>query len=656
MAEFRTQPYNPMDRQYHETIELDPARPHANIEEPIIPISQLGQTIPEHDPAGRFKNVIQVAQAAIRRGAGVMQLMLQTTPDQAVGGRPKGYGPEVREQLREVFKANEAILSGMEMPTAINNLSGYNPQQGTFDDERQKRDMDEVKDAIRFAADVAEGGGIDVLSWEYARPLFNASWNTKDKEGKPLFEETGEPIVQVVDQRTGRIQGMRINEIEKIPMAKDPKTGKDFVFIPQIGKFAPLDPKKGIPKDEDIKYLGDGKYAIIQEGKTVDCIDKLKPWKWEDFQKWADNEGVAPEQYFMKEQLQTQIKQARGWATTYREHAKGSYQRWMKAKELLEQAEKEGDTNKIIVAREEEFGWKKKYEQEVDTIGSYEQQAAENEEKAKYLVPIQDYALQRATKAYAELGIAARQETIYNKHAKRDIYVGPELGWPHAFGSHPSEFKQLIEKSREEMVNLMTNEKIPDPKDPTRWVDNPYYEKGLSRREAEETAKRHIKGCFDTSHVGMWLQHFKPELPWNKRVEEFNKWYMEEVKKLAKSDVVGSIQLVDSMSAAHGHLPPGQGIFPVVEAAKEFKKQGFTGFMVSEGHEEERFEEGRILVETWKAFNAPFESKYGPGMPARGFADVQNRYLQNSYSPRMMFGSYTPPFGEYKPWSELPFE
>jgi len=36
MAEWKTQPYNPMERQAHETIELDPARSSANIEEPII--------------------------------------------------------------------------------------------------------------------------------------------------------------------------------------------------------------------------------------------------------------------------------------------------------------------------------------------------------------------------------------------------------------------------------------------------------------------------------------------------------------------------------------------------------------------------------------------------------------------------------------------
>ena len=110
------------------------------------------------------------------------------------------------------------------------------------------------------------------------------------------------------------------------------------------------------------------------------------------------------------------------------------------------------------------------------------------------------------------------------------------------------------------------------------------------------------------------------------------------------------------MTGAHGHMPPGQGIFPVVDLAREFKKQGFKGFMVSEGHEEEKFDEGRILVETWRAFNSPFQTTYGPGSPAHGYKNVHDQYVGRTYSPRMMFGSYAPPFGEYKPWSEIAFE
>jgi hypothetical protein len=495
-----------------------------------------------------------------------------------------------------------------------------------------KRDMDEVKDAIKFAADVGQGGGVDIVSWEYARPLFNADWN-QDKKGQPIFEDTGEPIVQVVDERTGRIQGMRINEIEKVPVALDKETGEQYEYSTELGQFVD---SKGEPA-------------------------KPTPWKWEDYKKWAKVKSektgmeITPEQFFMKEQLNTQIYQARGWASTYRAYAQRTKTDLETAQKAYEEARKAGDQAKMEKFQRDIRDHQAKYDQEVDTIRSYEQQAAENEKKADALTPLGKYAMARTTDSYAKLGIAARQETIYNKNAKRPVSVGPELGWPHAYGSHPREFKELIHTARDKMVQLLTSKQIEDPKT-GGMRDNPYYEPGMSRSAAEEAAATHIKGCLDTSHLGMWFQHFKPELPWHERVEKFNKWYMEEVKDLAKGDEVGSIQLVNSMSGAHGHLPPGQGIFPVVEAAKEFKRQGFKGFMVSEGHEEEAFNEGRILVETWRAFNAPFQSQYGPGVPAKGWGDIEGRYLGYKQSPRQMFGSYVPPFGEYKPWTEIPLE
>jgi hypothetical protein len=652
MVEFNTPSYTAMDRQYHERIEVDPVRASANIEEPIIPIGELGQTIVEVDPTGRHKNMIQVAQAAIRSGAKKMQLMIQTQPGSPMGGL-KSHGKEVREQMREVFKANEAILEGIEMPTAMSNLSGYDPQRGTFDDEKLKQNMDEVKDAIRFAADVAQGGEVDILSWEFARPLFNAEWN---KDG--MFEESGEPMVQVVDERTGQIQQWRVNNIEKVPVAKDPNTGKPYVFIPEIGRFASIDEDKKF----ETEYTGDGKYVVKQDGKTVNCVDKLQPWTWKQYEEWAGKKGITPEEYFAQQQAETAVKQARGWAATYREHAKSTHEHLTTAKSRLKAAQEAGDTEKIRENQEKISHFQEKYKQEVDSLESYEQQAAENEEKAKFLKPISVYAKNRSVDSYAKLGIAARQETVYNKNVNRPISVGPEIGWPHAYGGHPAEFKELIHDARTRMVDLMTSKHMIDPQtnqpimDPNtrQAVANPYFEPGMSRSEAELTAKKHIKGCFDTGHMGMWLQHFKPELPWDQRVKEFNTWYMDEIKKLAKDDIVGSIQLVDSMSGAHGHLPAGQGIFPVVEAAKEFKRNDFKGFMISEGHEEEKFNEGRILVETWKAFNAPIGSSYGPGAP--GMRDLQDRYQGRTYSPRMMFGGYTPPFGEYKPWSEIPFE
>jgi hypothetical protein len=265
------------------------------------------------------------------------------------------------------------------------------------------------------------------------------------------------------------------------------------------------------------------------------------------------------------------------------------------------------------------------------------------EERMNAWQPIETVTLQRSAQSYAEAGMTAMQlqDKMGTKQIKKDLYVGPEIGWPQFFGSHPKEFVQVILDARAQMAERLRQQ-------------------GLSRSRAQEEARKHIKGTFDTSHMGMWLQQFHPELPWDERLKKFKKWYKEQIEWLAeqnrKHDVIGAIQAVDSAGAGHGHLPPGQGILPVKDAIGILKtKGGFNGYVVSEGHEEEKFGEGRILLKTWQHFNAPISTGYGPGMPVHRWGEVQHGYFGRTYSPLFMFGAYAPS-NEFKLWSEVPLE
>ena len=115
MVEFRTLPeyYHPLERGE----EFLAPEEEPQVEKPILPISQIGATVPEHDPV--FKNMVQTVQANIRRGMGTMQIVLQTPPESAIGGRPKAYGKEIREAIKEVIKANEVKIKGVELPTQM---------------------------------------------------------------------------------------------------------------------------------------------------------------------------------------------------------------------------------------------------------------------------------------------------------------------------------------------------------------------------------------------------------------------------------------------------------------------------------------------------------------------------------------------------------
>jgi len=632
MAEFRTEYYTPMDRAYHERAEFDPARPNANIEEPIFPVAQVGQTVPEHDPSGRFKNILQNVQAAIRGGTGNLQIVFQTPLDSAIGGRPKAYGAEVRQAIKEVAMANEVLITGMEMPTSLTNMSGWDIQRGVVDEEKRQRDLDEVKEMVRFAAEVGQGGGVDIVSWEYDRPIHRAEW--WDKEGKDAKafkslakEELKKEEVRFVDNRSGQIGSIPIRE--GIPMFIDPET------------FKPIDPIEKEP--------------IL--------------WGYDDFENYAKSKGKSAseviKEHFLNEQKNMAIAQ-RGYYLEHLTHAKKMKEHFDEALELAQKGktdqlapqfreEYEKDPDTFVKRMQKESEYQKKLEQSY-FAGLQEQGRirVQTEERMAHWEPMEDYTLKKSAQSYAEAGMAAMQmqDKIGPQNLKQDLYVGPEIGWPQYYGSHPKEFVSTIMRAREEMVEVLTDrERCKD-----YGFDSP-----LSRTRAEEEAKRHIKGTFDTAHMGMWLQNFHPEMPWHKRIGEFNKWYKEQIEWLAKEhkkhDVIGAVQAVDSAGAAHGHLPPGQGILPVKEAMEILRtKGGFNGYVTSEGHEEEKFGEGRILLKTWQHFNSPISSGYGPGAPVgQRWANVQHGYFGKTYSPFFMFGAYAPS-NEFKLWSEVPLE
>jgi sugar phosphate isomerase/epimerase len=641
MAEFRTEYYTPMDRAYHE----HGPEPRANIEEPIIPISQLGQTVPEIDPTGRMKNILQSVQAAIRGGTGNLQIVFQTPLDSPIGGRPKAYGEEVRRALKEVAMANEVLVTGMEMPTSLTNLSGFDPQRGIVDEEKRQRDLDEVKEMIKFAADVGQGGGVDIVSFEYDRPIHRAKWFQEDSKEAKAFrrlaeEEAHKEEVRFVDTRSGQIGSIPIRE--GIPM-----------FMKKVnGKYVEIDP-------------------TARDEKTGE-LPKPQLWKYKEFKEFAEAKGMDVHEAIKRHFLEEQLKVAKAQSGYYHERysdAMEAHQQFDQVLKIIDRGqappeemlrrlpeEIRNDPSKL----KNHFKEKSKFYAELaDSFksGLEEQRRVElqTEQRIEAWRPIEEVTLQRTQKSYAEAGITAMQtqDKMGRKNMKEDIYVGPELGWPQFYGSHPKEFVETIKGARKQMVEVLTDSK----KCREFGLTSP-----LSRSEAEAEAKKHIKGCLDTSHFGMWLQNFHPEMPWDKRVKEFNKWYKEQMEWLAeenkKGQFIGAIQAVDSAGAGHGHLPPGQGIFPVKETVEMLKLKGkFDGYVTSEGHEEEKFGEGRIALKTWQHFNAPISSSYGPG-PAPGgrrWGEIQNAYLGKTYSPMFMFGAYAPS-NEFKLWSEIPLE
>ncbi len=593
MAEFGRPYYTPMEREYHNTVQQNTQR--SNIEEPIFPISAIGQTVPETDPTGRNRNIVEGVDAAFKAGAGNIQLVMQQPGQmQPIGGGPKAYGEDVREAIREIQKASHAKITGIELPTSISNLSGYNPQQNVFSEEQKKITLDEVRDSIKFVGDIAGGGGVDIVSFEFPRSFSSASW--ADKEGK-LFKQREEEYAMLVNTETGRV--MPITTKQTFFVHRDPKTFKE------------------IPTDK-----------------------APKAWKWDDFKRWSKETGGKPELMLLDQFYGTEAKRLEREAAASREQARGAINE-------LKKFEKINDEDLTQQQKAEKAHFIALRNRAISMQEAYEEQAERQKHELRNSIPIAEFAVKEATGSYAQAGIWAMQESQKNRFVQKDkgsIHVGPEIGWPTYYGGHPKEWVELIKNSRTEMARkLVEEEKIP-------------------RREAEELAKQHIKGELDTSHLGMWLQSFRPELSWDKRVSEFKKWYKEQINFLAeenkKHDLIGGIQVVDSASGAHGHLPPGQGvlgkdIFEYMKILKE--KGGYKGELTSEGHEEEKFGQGRILTKAWEAFGAPVSSSYIYGRAAPMFADARHSYAMQAYGTTGIFQSYVPS-NDFTLWSNVPLE
>jgi hypothetical protein len=256
------------------------------------------------------------------------------------------------------------------------------------------------------------------------------------------------------------------------------------------------------------------------------------------------------------------------------------------------------------------------------------------------------------------------------------VFVAPENIFPEmGYGSHPEELIEMVQKSRQKMVEYLTQPYIQDPKmgwdydDQTKQsspkvIKNPYY-RGIDKHEAEKLAEQHIKATFDTQHLGMWWKNFTP-LPGetvDHRKERFDKWYMEQVQKLEESGIIGNIHVVDGMGGGHTHLPAGQGVMPVVEAVKYLKNKGFKGNMSSEGFGESQLGADRQLTQTWRAFGNRLHSNYfttatagfeGFGAPVR-WTDVHGSYFGAVQSPYFIFGNYAPS-NDWSMWSQIPLE
>lgn len=681
--------------------EISGTSPEEKIEAPIG-IRDIGQTVTE---GGRFGSLIQTTQQAIKFGTGKIELQVQ----QGGGGEPVGaenYGQDARQALRELAKVNQVDFTSVHAPTNVGNLSGFSPQQQGFSEQQRAEGLEEIKKAIKFASDVTKGGAVVVHTGEYWRDMSDMKWNenpvtisekdkkkaTQDKDGK-VYEFLSYPdeyknqAHYLVDSRTGKL----IQDVRKNMIVHEAKYKKD-----ENGRYVD---EYGNPLEYD--YLRFEKGVPVVNEKTGQF--ETEPLKWENFKEMADEYnkyGKKPgerdktaAEMFMRTKLQTQIKQSKGMSLHYSENyskinenlnkinEKKQFLKSMDEKNLSDEekirllisqgeefgidpasaskAIREGKTPSQYIEDEIEKNLRIRREEITGLSSTYATNAAEAEMNLKTIEPISEYAKRKSMESYAELGIEAMEESN-RKDIEKPIFIAPENIFPEmGYGSHPEELIELVTNAREKMIERLTSKYIEEKDPATGDVEkriNPNY-RGISKKQAEEEAKEHIKATVDTQHLGMWWKHFQPMEgeTYDQRRERFNEWYKKMIEKMQEKEIIGHMHLVDSLGSGHHHLPAGQGNLPLYEAIEHLKEKGYKGTIVSEAHGEESFfGQGRIMTETWKHFGSTIGG-YGAPAPNPSFGSVSGGYFSQLQSPYFTFGSYVPS-NEWKLWSEVPFE
>ena len=234
-----------------------------------ISIKDIGQGVPMGIAAQNIPGV----DAKLRSGTVNLEIQF---PGTVRGNRqaqtPGQFGHQQRETFKEIARARDVTFT-THAAFGIMGLAGQD-QQGNYSKEQRKLGIDEVKRAIDFAADAAEGGSVVVHTGEFQRPLSelltpDEEWRNLDNSnnGNPMFKSYDEeaeraglvarvvPLDQLMDEAlkaATKIAGMSlpatmmvkesINQSQEMPLAQ----GVLFERRTFHSAFATEDQKEGM--------------------------------------------------------------------------------------------------------------------------------------------------------------------------------------------------------------------------------------------------------------------------------------------------------------------------------------------------------------------------------------------------------------------------
>jgi sugar phosphate isomerase/epimerase len=688
----------PMDRDYGK-----PSVDDTSTNDVGIGVQDIGQAV----PLGIAAANVQGVGAKMRAGAGALEIQFAgAVRGQRQAQTPGMYGWDQRQALKELAEVAEVKLT-THASLGIMGLAGMD-QQGNFSKEQRKLAVDEIKRAVEFAADTAEGGSVVVHTGEFQRPISEETWALKDpsdpNKGFQFMHHGEEPeraIIRVVDDRTGQVM-TQVRKNQKVARAVWSRTKEEGWLIATKDNDI-LGYKAGdrvhVKKNQYVDYEGNP-LDISQRVPEYDTDTgrfKVEYYTWDNFVKEAEernnleaekrgitiqelklrypNEYVLPEEAFLKATLETNEGHSRGWAGYYArdfEDAKKDLIKLRKSLTFYEKLEKTIPEDQLWQLKKEAagaarrvgvpglvpseyklpsdilkdaiIGAERTMEFEHQASVSQQQQAEDSRETQQHVMSARKYALRESYNSYAEAGVHAMDLTRQKHLEKKPLIITMENIFPESYGAHPDELRSLIENSRKQMVTVLTSPTV-------EGRPNPSFRAGISKAEAEKAAEVHIKATLDTGHFNLWRKYWQndPSKSMTQNDTDYKRWMLKKTEELAKANLVGNVHLTDNFGYQDDHLSPGEGTTPVKEIVKILKKHGYKGALSIEPGADATTDLSDFhgLMKTWRLFGSPVYGAHGPVGKQAGWTKGSWTNIQYSY-----FGQNKAPyyvFGPYAP-------
>jgi hypothetical protein len=659
--------YNAMDRGYG-TIEPSDIPP-----EPGMPVesSSLG---PQEMGAGTspMQNQLQSFNARIREGAGKIEfefLGQGKTNSQRPG--PEASGAKERADMRALAEINE-VKTSVHAAWHEGSLAGLG-REG-FNEQIRQQAISEIEKAIQFSSEATKGGAVVFHTSEWHRPLTDLRGGF---QGYP--EEEKKTPITVVDTQTGDIAAIRRDQLVFEPKFYTAAEYEKAIERKLVGNIDGNGNR--IEKDDWIDIKGNAikrEWVVSEKPEEVEKLfDRVPVWnsaktnfevekrEFEYFEKEAKrlsekiDKEISPEVLFYKSQLADQVAQSKGQSLFYAqryERAKEKRDAAQKALSFYESLEKNipEDEKWKIMHKEGFYGdqlgllipknvmpseyLKGIIKEEGDEMRHIHESSASADARAQQIMyrmnrtdTVENYGLKKTAETIGTLGLKAMKYTeAHQKNINEPIYVSPENWDVREFGSHPDEIKKIVEESRKVMQKQLIGE-------------------GHSAEEAKRKSEEHIKATLDIGHFNTWRSRFKTlegETP-EDRDKRFNKWVLEETKKLAKEGIIGHIHLSDNFGYDDEHLTPGEGNLPMKEFIKNMEDAGLKDFIVESGS----FNVFTSMPDTWALMGSPIYATTG----APTFRGVHEQHFGYHNPSTYIVGAYAPS-NEWRLWSEVPLE